>query len=310
MHLRGVPRTDAQAPVSDDGASPVPALHVSTSAASTRPQGTSGPDIQTWYGRGGELVAYGGCDEHGGWMTWPHLATYRFSPDQPHVIAHPEPQAPPEAVWDTFRRSVLPIAMQARGWEAMHASAVLCARGVVAFCAVSGTGKSSVAYGLVRRGFPQWADDAVVVAAAPPPSSIPLPFEVRLRDSARALFDGPLPVPRRFVRNGPGDQHHRRAAEIASICVLSRGAGVLAPRITEVEPAAAFRALLTHAHELSPGNAKRRAALLEAYLTIVATVPVYTVEFDPDRNDIKTLLDVIVDGLALEPPRTGMVRVS
>ena len=52
-----------------------------------------------------------------------------------------------------------------RGWEALHASAVLSPQGVVAFCAGSGTGKSTIARGLSERGYQLCADDAVAVKA-------------------------------------------------------------------------------------------------------------------------------------------------
>jgi len=235
-------------------------------------------------------------------MNWPHLATYRFSLDrQQDIVAHPDPQASPEIVWDTYRRSVLPMAMQARGCEALHASAVSCAQGVVAFCAVSETGKSSVAYGLARRGFAQWADDAVVLSSDGATTSVPLPFEVRLRDSANRLFEGSLPRPLRLTRNHRGDQGHEQPARVHAICVLERQAGTAMPGVERIEPASAFRTLLTHAHEFDPHDAVRRATMLERYLGIAATVPVYRIAFQPGQGSFSNLLDTLVHEVALEP---------
>ena len=57
-------------------------------------------------------------------MIWPRLAAYRFRwPDASFITAYPDADAPIATVWDTYRRSVLPMAMQAAGWEALHASA-------------------------------------------------------------------------------------------------------------------------------------------------------------------------------------------
>jgi hypothetical protein len=234
-------------------------------------------------------------------MTWPHLATYRFSLDQQDIVAYPNREASPEIVWDTYRRSVLPMAMQARGWEALHASAVSCSHGVVPFCAVSETGKSSLAYGLARRGFAHWADDAVVLSGDGATTSVPLPFEVRLRVSANRLFEGSLPRPLRLMRNDPGDQRHQRPTRVHAICVLERQPAAAMPVIERIEPAAAFRTLLTHAHEFSPHDAVRRTTMLERYLGIAATVPIYRIAFQADRASFSDLLDRLVQEVALEP---------
>ena len=68
-------------------------------------------------------------------MLWPHLAAYHFNfPDEQSITAYPEPGARLSSVWDVYRRSVLPMAMQAAGWEVLHASGIVAAGGVVAFC--------------------------------------------------------------------------------------------------------------------------------------------------------------------------------
>jgi len=301
-----VPGTSLHSGISDARGPFVPALRVEHTHG-LAPSLTEQSASQTWRSRAGRIVACGGRDPRGCWMTWPHLATYHFSPEQPEIVAYPEPHAPADVVWDTYRRSVLPMAMHARGWEALHASAVLCADGLVAFCAVSETGKSSVAYGLARRGFTQWADDAVVFASEPSAVAVPLPFEVRLRDSASHLFDGPLPLPQRFTSNGSGDQRHLTPVPVHAIFVLERQPNRPAPLVERVEPHAAFRALLTHAHEFDPSDAQRRAQLLEAYLTIVDRVPIYRVVFEATHGSIAVLLDAIINGLALERSSVQMV---
>jgi hypothetical protein len=58
---------------------------------------------------------------------------------------------------------VLPNVAIAAGYEALHASAVATEHGVVANVAASGGGKSTLALELVRRGWPLFADDTVVL---------------------------------------------------------------------------------------------------------------------------------------------------
>ena len=246
-------------------------------------------------------------------MIWPGLAAYRFWwPDAAVITAYPDAGAPIRTVWDTYRRSVLPMAMQAAGWEALHASAVLAAGGVVAFCAPSETGKSTLAYGLARRGFPQWADDGVVFGSGREIQAIPLPFEVRLRPGARDLLGGVLPEHSRFEHNGPGEQSHVEPAALRAICVLRRDMDperVAAARITPIAPASAFTSALTHAHEFDRTDDTRRAQMVHTYLRLVAEVPVVEIAFHPGREPLDALLDRVIDALALETPRGSPVGV-
>src|SRR5437868_7089772 len=87
-----------------------------------------------------------------------------------------------ENVETDYRRAVLPMALQAHGQEVIHASAVITEDGVVAFCGRSQTGKSTVAYGLHRRGYRVWADDTLVFdASAEFVQVIPYPHRLRIR---------------------------------------------------------------------------------------------------------------------------------
>lgn len=61
---------------------------------------------------------------------------------------------------------VLPDVAILRGYEALHASAVDTPRGAVAVLAPPGTGKSTLALELMRRGFGLVADDVLVLDAA------------------------------------------------------------------------------------------------------------------------------------------------
>ena len=147
----------------------------------------------------------------------------------------------------------------------------------------------------------------MVIATKRTPISVPLPFEVRLRDSASGLCDGPLPAPERFASNGPGTQQHQSPAPLHGICVLERQSNTRLPVVERIQPHTAFRSLLTHAHEFDPGDPERRSRLLQTYLTVVDTVPVYRIAFDAGHSALSVLLDTIVDSLALEPSAAQVV---
>src|ERR687885_2742131 len=120
------------------------------------------PDVEVWRHHDGTVTAYGTSCDGRHWMRMPGVGTFEFRTGSDVVGAFPEGDADDDLVRDAFRRAVLPMALQVLGREVLHASAVLGPRGVVALCAVSETGKSTVAYGLSRRpGYELWADDAV-----------------------------------------------------------------------------------------------------------------------------------------------------
>ena len=269
------------------------------------PPSEDAPGVHVWLNKRGGVVASGFSQGGCYWMAWPRLATYGFDLNDSFITAYAEPGAPIQIIWDTYRRSVLPMAMQVRGWEALHASAVVSRHGVVAFCAVSETGKSTVAYGLRRRGFPQWSDDGVVFGVRQQEIlAVPLPFEARLRPGSLAMFGESLPTPRRLADNNPGEQVHTDPQPLAAICVLTRAESGIGdrPRISDVPPAAAFTAMLTHAHEFDPSDTGRRARMMQAYLALVDRVPVREVTFAPDRERLDLLLDAICEGLGLDFP--------
>ena len=140
--------------------------------------------------------------------------------------------------------------------EALHASAIQADGRVIAFAAVSQTGKSTVAYGLSRRGYEQWADDGVVLEVGGGRAlAVPLPFDVRLRPESSGMFglDGS-----RFHQFSSMDAERcseRKPTTLGAICVLSRSTGCSSGSpvtIERLEPAQAFAPVLTHAHEFDP----------------------------------------------------------
>src|SRR4029453_7921721 len=87
------------------------------------------------------------------------------------------------------RRPVVPIALQALGYETLHSSAVRFSSGVVGICGDRYAGKSTLAYSLARRGYAQHADDMLVLDVGKGDvRSIPLPFDVRLRSEASSFW--------------------------------------------------------------------------------------------------------------------------
>jgi hypothetical protein len=247
--------------------------------------------VQTWTDLADVVCAYAYAGD--GWwaMEIPQLATFKLdlsARDTIRVFARPG--ASRETIEDLYRRSVVPLFLQALGRETLHASGVAGSGGVLAFCGDRGTGKSTIAYGLARRGFVQHADDTLVVSVDNGAvSTVPLAFTPRLRPAARGFFDrgaGDSDVPQR---------QETRAEPLATVFILHRDDARVEPGLTRLNPPAAFEALLRHAHCFEPGNPVQRRRLLQNYLDLSTTVPVVVVSFAPGLDGFDRLLDTLLE---------------
>ena len=83
------------------------------------------------------------------------------------------------------------------------------------------SGKSTIAYGLHRRGYRLWADDAVALEVSESAiTALPLPFDVRLRPATAALFGlgrGRRGSPARGTRARRRDRLRRRSSPSVSL---------------------------------------------------------------------------------------------
>ena len=172
-----------------------------------------------------------------------------------------------------MRIAVLPSRWPSRWCSALrryHASGVVSpGRGVVAFCGLSHTGKSTLAYGLSLRGYPIWADDILAFDASDGDAvcSMRVPFRVNLRSDSAAHFAA------------AGDA--ASSAEEEDGCVEARTAGIdlhavrvdavppSAGSIRRLEPDAAFMALLEHAFFFQPQTTEERRRMLRDYLEVI-----------------------------------------
>ena len=251
----------------------VPAQALPTTAASST----------IWRDGEGSVVAVGGMLENGRWMSIAGVGSFVFDELTSPVTAYPEASVSDELVEDAYRRTVLPLALQALGREVLHASAVRIPSGVLALCAVSGTGKSTTAFALSQRGNRLWADDAVQFSIeGDTVEAIPLAFTLRLKGDAAhaaglsAVVEETTPAP------------------LAAICVLERGEEpeVTAVRLDSVD---AFPAVLTHAYCFELEDAHRKREMMDAYLALVVRVPVFRVTFPAGLEHVESVVDSILE---------------
>jgi len=245
------------------------------------------PLVQIWRDYKGEVCAYAYSLSDNYWLHVPNVASFRFGRKRTEIVAIPEPAVKYDKIQDIFSRVVLPIALHASGMEVLHASAVVTKAGLVAFCAMADTGKSTTAYALSQRGYTQWADDAVPFEPETDQViAVPLPFGIRLDPDAKQYLDVNNSSSKRIF---PENQRLR----IAALIVLKRFTEEDQAEVTvnSLSPAQAFRSVLLHGHFFNLKTSDLMRQMVSNYMQLTSLVPVYEVRFRPGFERISLLLD-------------------
>jgi len=216
-----------------------------------------------------------------GWITVPGLAAYRFG-ERGDVSACRD-GGNDEALEDTWFRSVLPLVLQARGTQVLHASAVLTPRGVLALCGMSTSGKSTLAWALERRGHDVVADDALAFTIHDGRAAAhAVPHRLRLRADVLERYGVPQDNALREPPAGP----HR----LAAVAVLERGARL--ERIP-LDSAEAVVALLPHAYCFTLDDTAGKATLANAYMRLADAIPVTRLVLPDGHERLEEILDAV-----------------
>jgi hypothetical protein len=245
------------------------------------------------YDRDGAPSAFGWRHDGGLSVEVPEVATFQLPNGGAVLTAFPAESADSEAVLDAYYGAALPLVVQAtRGLEVLHASAVLVAAKdrVAAFCGISESGKSTVAYGLADRGHLHWGDDALAFRVDPTQgaTAVGLPFTVNLRKSSAELFGA---SPDR-VEVMEGSQW--KSAPLGAVFLLEPAdgeqsrEGMLIERLSSGD---ALHALLPNAYRFRPQTDERRRETMRSYLGLVASVPIFGVRFPRGLARLPELID-------------------
>jgi hypothetical protein len=253
---------------------------------------TAGRKVLEWFDDDGEvsLRAFAGADLR--WIDCPRFGVFAFSPGSREVRVWPEAGIQYEAIVDTFDM-LQPVILQALGWQALHASAAIGPAGVLAFCGNHGSGKSTLAFAMHRAGWQQFADDALVLRLdGGHQKACPLPFRPRLRRASRAYFiqgNGSLPS---FPRSQSAD------VPLAAIFILRQDAGLSRPHVSRTPQARAFSDVLAHAHCYDSENPTHMRQLVDDYLGLVGSVPVFNLAYPPDLRQLPRLTRAVMVAVA------------
>jgi len=145
-----------------------------------------------WHLPGGELwLSFAKLD--GGYLLrFNELADFFVSNGGEKIIYKSELGIPPNTIRHLLLDQVIPLVINLRGEEALHASAVLAQVGVIAFSGTTGAGKSTIAGEFFRAGHPLFSDDCLVLMGKKQGIyAIPAYPELRLwPDAAKWFFGG------------------------------------------------------------------------------------------------------------------------
>lgn len=225
------------------------------------------------------------------WIHVPGLAAYRFSSEGP-VVASPEggSRLRIHAVWLS---SVLPLVVQARGTQVLHASAVASPRGIVALCGDSSSGKSTLAAALMQRGHEIVADDALPFAVDGDQAfAYPLPFAVRLRPSSAALLG---------IEHAGAERPRSAPARLRALVIVKpadadvNNKSTLAPVLSAISKpsGATVGQLLPHLYCFSLEEGKER--LMRDAFALVKTVPTLRLEYPQRPESVAVASDALED---------------
>jgi hypothetical protein len=254
------------------------------------------PAVHTFRNPDGSIWAYSYADSSEQWMHLPGIASFRFGSRGEEALVVPEPRRPPigrAMIEDVYQRAVLPMALQAHGQEVIHASAVITENGVVAFCGQSQTGKSTVAYGLHRRGYRVWADDTLVFdASAEFVQAIPYPHRLRIRSEAADYFDL-HELRRRDTSSWTAlEQAQDEPAPLACIFLLDRETQSSTPVETvRLTPAEALAGIVEYAYWFPLDDTERTRRMIGRYLALATQVPVFRMRFRAALDQLPAMLD-------------------
>src|SRR5262245_35930751 len=269
--------------------------------ASTDPP-SGGRLVNTWRGENGELCGSAFSQGSLRWIDWSGLGVFAFSKGSAAVRVWPQPNSSPQLCRESFSRQLQPVVLQALGWQALHASAIVGPSGVIAFCGNSGSGKSTLAFALGNEGWSQVADDGVVLRVASNDVMVyPLPFAPRLRVASQAYFEGisnASSQPRTMVMQ-VGE------LPLAMVILLLQDRDHSETNLTSVHRAQAFSRLLAHAHGFDEDDRTETRRLVVDYLSIADRVPVLELRYRPDLAILPNLVRKITDVVQEKCPAAG-----
>jgi hypothetical protein len=232
-------------------------------------------------------------------LYWSDAGTFDLDTRRRCVTCYPLPGASPAAIEEVLRGPLCSFLLLDRGFEPLHAGAVLLRRQCVAFAGQPGAGKSTLIGYLVAHGARFFADD-VVALRSPRPGVRAWPVLPGLRLGHRSLRA--LRWQRRSARVTGGKitvslRPPRGAQRLGRIFLLERrGSGY--PAIEDLRPREAFLALVAHTRNAAETAAWRLEQQLRICGWLANHVPVCRLRYGSGFARLAQVRRAILQDLA------------
>jgi hypothetical protein len=116
-----------------------------------------------WTLPGGEKWLSCAKTDDGYLLRFNELADFEIDKLGSEIVCRPMSGIPGDTIQHLLLDQVIPLVVNLRGGEALHASAILTPRGVVAFAGPAGSGKSTITASLLKMGYPFVSDDCLTL---------------------------------------------------------------------------------------------------------------------------------------------------
>jgi hypothetical protein len=246
--------------------------------------------FMSWTLPTGELWLSCAKDNRGYLLRFPDLADFFVDSEGHEITCAPRPETPTDTLRHLLLDQVLPLVLNLKGWEALHATAILTPLGVCAFIGPAGTGKSTLAASFFLAGYAVLSDDCLALQSnGGRVWATPAYPGLRLwPDALEALCDdadGSQPVAhytskQRLVARGSPEDFVGQCQPLIRIYCLVRatetevGAALAEPLIEHLSSRDGFMELIVSAFRLDITDRTMLARQFDFYEQIVSHSPV------------------------------------
>ena len=265
--------------------------------------------FMSWSLPTGELWLQCAKDDRGYLLRFPEIADFLVDAEGREIICAPEPETPMETLRHLLLDQVLPLVLNLKGREALHATAILTPPGVCAFVGPTGAGKSTLAASFLRAGYAILSDDCLVVEivsgeifATPAYPSLrlwPDSFE-----ALRGVADGSQPVahytskqrlvPERHHGDFPSDPRPlARIYSLARPTDAEGGASLASPRIERLSYRDSFMELIQFAFRFDITNREMLLRQFGVLERLVSHVPVRRLQVPDTLSSLPAVCEAI-----------------
>jgi hypothetical protein len=266
--------------------------------------------FMNWTLPGGEEWLSCAKTEGGYLLRFNELADFTIDRNGREIVCMPRSGIPEYTIQHLLLDQVIPLVINLRGGEALHASAILTSHGVVAFAGAAGSGKSTLAGSFLLSGHQHMSDDCLALLEKDQEIyAIPAYPGLRLWDDALSHLFGKngahesvshytdkrrVQLQKKLEANCTESQPLRRLYAIADPSETERKTEIMIERLS---PRESFMALVRCAFRLDITDNKMLRRQFYFLERVVSTVSIRRLIFPRDFRLLPAIQEAILKDL-------------